>query len=328
MDFSPALHDVKTTVDKELKNFFLKKRDEARSIHPQTLPLVDEVTDFTLRGGKRTRPFLVWLGFQAVIARSESASDVAILKKHEIASPSELARNDTLMSAMMAIELFESFALIHDDIIDEDAVRRRGPTIHEKFKVESLKFKVKNAQHFGESMGILAGDLALVLADELMEKIVRHSGLRARLAAKRARDDRRVQFKNVFNIYQKMKEEVIYGQSLDVLAAAGLPSADQATINAYKTAWYTVIRPLQIGAAIAGADKKALDVFVLYGLAVGEGYQLRDDFLDGEISDGEFQDQSSALERQAVQAVGAIQASMSVVSLFTDFAHFALHRQS
>lgn len=231
--------------------------------------LVDSVAEFTMRGGKRTRAFLVWLGYQA-------ATD----NKHKTV-------NTSLTQAMMGIELFQSFALIHDDIIDEDTVRRCGPTVHVKQ---------------GVPMAILAGDIAIVWADELINtpdvKGISHTS-------------------GVKSIYQKMKEEVILGQSLDVLAAEGKPSADRATINRYKTAWYSVIRPLQIGAAIGGADEKLMESFVPYGLAVGEGYQLRDDFLDGVMSEEEFQ-----------KSVKKLVIPKSATILLTNFARFAITRQS
>lgn len=294
MDFTTALGDIKQTVEKELLQFFSEKRAEVKKIHPETTQLVDAIADLTSRGGKRTRAFLVWLGNKAVTGDKRQETGKA------------------LMHAMVGIELFQSFALIHDDIIDEDVVRRGSPTVHEFFRIHSLTHSPSNTSHahrFGESMAILAGDLALVWADELMKK-----GQRQTENGKRE------------DIYQKMKEEVILGQGLDVLAANGLPSADRATINRYKTAWYSVVRPLQIGAAIAGGDKQATDAFVPYGLAVGEGYQLRDDFLDGAISQEEFDTQSVIFEKQAIQAIQAIHASAGAASLLIDFARFALNR--
>ncbi|MBI4066143.1 polyprenyl synthetase family protein, partial [Candidatus Gottesmanbacteria bacterium] len=180
------------------------------------------------------------------------------------------------------------------------------PTVHEHFKVESLKFKVNNAEHFGMSMAILAGDLAMAWADECMGEV---NG-------------------NALELYHRMKEEVIFGQGLDVLASAGLPSADRATINRYKTAWYSVIRPLQIGAAIGGADEKTLETFVPYGLAVGEAYQLRDDFLDSVLGEDVFQEQATRCGKEAVQAVKKLKVSKSVTILLTDFVRFALHRSA
>ena len=140
-------------------------------------------------------------------------------------------------------------------------------------------------------MAILAGDLALVWADELMGKA------------------------GEMNIYTQMKQEVIFGQSLDVMRKQKKIGISKHLIDVYKTAWYTVIRPIQIGAAIAGADEKTIESFVPYGLVVGEAYQLRDDFLDGEISEEEFQKKAKKLV-----------VPKSATMLFTDFANFVLER--
>ncbi|MBI3956086.1 polyprenyl synthetase family protein [Candidatus Gottesmanbacteria bacterium] len=286
MVFQDGFTFVKKEVGEGLEFFFTKKKREAKKISRHCTLLVDQVTDFTMRGGKRTRAFLVWLGH-------ETARESRVKSK----------TSQELLQTMMAIELFQSFALIHDDIIDQDSVRRGGPTVHEFFRIHASthqRINPRKAQHFGTSMAILAGDLALVWADELMEKV----------KSQESRDKSE-------DIYQRMKQEVILGQSLDVLAAAGLPSADRATINRYKTAWYSVIRPLQIGAAIAGADEKMIASFVPYGLVVGEAYQLRDDFLDGAISEEEFQKKAKKL---------VIPKSATI--LLTEFARFVLTRQS
>mgnify|MGYP001603182324 CR=1 FL=1 len=316
MDLTTALHDVKKNVDHELQHFFTTKHSEAKNIHPQTIQLVDQIADLTSRGGKRTRAFLVWLGHQSVIP-----AHAGIQRNTWI--PDRVG-DDNVLSAMMGIELFQSFALIHDDIIDEDAMRRGSPTVHEKFKQVALDsgnpLDSRNrmgSSRFGESMAILAGDLALAWADELMNRAV-NSG--------NPKDSRN--WSSVWVNYQKMKQEVILGQSLDVLASAGLPSADRATINRYKTAWYSVVRPLQIGASIAGSDEKTLESFVPYGLAVGEAYQLRDDFLDGEVGEDAFRTQAKKFGKQTAQATQAIHASVGMGALLTDFASFALNRQA
>ncbi len=239
--------------------------------------LTGEVAEFTMRGGKRTRAFLCWLGAQ-------TTKETRIFKK--------------LHYAMMALELFQSFALIHDDIIDEDTTRRGAPSVHEHFRINASK-------HFGTSMAILAGDLALAWADELM-----------------------LNAKDAFVIYQKMKEDVVYGQTLDVVEEYMKPGIPKALIDTNKTAWYSVIRPIQIGACLGGANADRIESFVPYGLAVGRAYQLRDDVLDGVISEETFRTQAAKYEKQAAQAVQAIRAPVGILSLLGDFAHFALTRLS
>lgn len=280
MVFQDRLVVVKKEVEQGLVAFFAKKRQEAKQISPHCLMLVDSVAEFTMRGGKRTRAFLCWLGAQTATDNKQKA----------VSTP--------LVQAMMAVELFQSFALIHDDIIDEDTLRRGGPTVHVQL---------------GVPMAILAGDLALVWADEL---ITQESVLRSQDTLLKKM------------IYQKMKEEVILGQSLDVLASTGLPSADRETINCYKTAWYSVIRPIQIGAAIGGADTDTLEAYVPYGLAVGQAYQLRDDFLDGEVRKDVFVRKARKLQERATQTIKKLKISKSVTILLADFAHFTLHRST
>src|SRR3712207_2643615 len=82
-------------------------------------------------------------------------------------------------------------------------------------------------------------------------------------------------------VWDTMRTEVTAGQYLDLLrAAGGLPGAQGAlTVARYKSAGYTVQRPLQLGAAIAGAGPRAADVYTAIGLPLGEAFQLRDDVL-------------------------------------------------
>jgi len=272
--FQSRLALVKTTVDKALAGFFIRKKQEAKKIDPYCVALVDQVESLTMRGGKRTRAFLCWLGAQAVSCQLSAVSP-------------------KLLSAMMALELFHSFALIHDDIIDEDTTRRGAPSVHEHFRINASK-------HFGTSMAILTGDLALVWADELMGRV------KSQKSKVKSED-----------IYQAMKQEVIFGQSLDVMEEHMKIGISKQLIDVYKTAWYSVIRPLQIGAAIAGAGEKMLDSFIPYGLAVGQAYQLRDDVLDGTITESDFMKQ-----------VKHLTIPRSATPMLQAFARFAIERNA
>lgn len=281
MTFQEALAGAKKEVERGLVAFFVKKRQEAKQVSPHCLMLVDSVAEFTMRGGKRTRAFLVWLGYQTA---AENTPDVKAISHTSGVS----------LHAMLAIELFQSFALIHDDIIDEDTVRRGGPTVHEQL---------------GVPMAILAGDLALVWADELMGRV----------------KSQKLKVKSE-DIYQAMKQEVIFGQSLDVMKKQKKIGISKQLIDVYKTAWYSVIRPIQIGAVIDGADEKTLESFIPYGLAIGEGYQLRDDFLDGDIEKHDFDRRAAELKKRAFQAIKKIKMSESATILFIDFIHFVFDR--
>jgi len=277
MRLEEAMCAVKTEVDAALARFFGRKRAEAAKLGPAVVELVDQVADVTLRGGKRMRPFLAWVGYHAM-----QNSEFRIQNK----TPKDVLR------AMLGIELFQTFALIHDDIMDEDSTRRGGKTVQEHFRTQNLELN-DQGKHFGESMAILAGDLALMWADELMG----------------ARDD-------ILKLYQKMKEEVIYGQMLDVTGGAK-DKADE-----LKTAWYSVVRPLQIGSGLA------LKTWERYGVPVGRLFQLRDDVMDGVLTQNAFEKQARPLEKKALEALEPLETSTEIKQLLVDFVQFVQNRKS
>jgi geranylgeranyl diphosphate synthase type I len=118
---------------------------------------------------------------------------------------------------------------------------------------------------FGAAAAILLGDLALVWADDML----RGAGLPADAAVRAAVP------------WEAMRTEVLGGQYLDVFVqATGDTSARAALqIDRYKTAAYTVERPLHLGAAIAGADPELVACYRRFGADVGVAFQLRDDLL-------------------------------------------------
>jgi geranylgeranyl diphosphate synthase type I len=82
-------------------------------------------------------------------------------------------------------------------------------------------------------------------------------------------------------VFDGMRTEVTVGQYLDVLTqATGDTSVERAgKVARYKSAKYTVERPLLLGAALAGADPALTAAYARFGLPLGEAFQLRDDVL-------------------------------------------------
>jgi geranylgeranyl diphosphate synthase type I len=255
------------SLEEQLVSFFKNKKKAAQAIDPSCLPLVEQIADLTLRPSKRMRPYLVGLGYG---------------KKTRIPH--------TLLSAMLAVELFHSFALIHDDIMDEDDQRRGGPTVHVQV---------------GISLAILAGDLALVWADELMNKTHHEKAIR---------------------LFSTMKEEVAFGQALDVMHQSGYKNIAQDKINELKTAWYSVVRPLQIGAVLAGADQDHLNGLADFGVPVGKLYQLKDDLMDKEITQKEFDQKILPLQKEAQDALDLLDAPQETKTSLADLARFVIER--
>lgn len=202
--------------------------------------------EFVLAGGKRLRPaFCFW----AFVGAGGDGDDNAVI------------------DAGAALELLHTFALVHDDIMDNSHRRRGLDTVHRHFEGVHAEFDWRGEQRrFGEGAAILIGDVAFVYADQML-----------RGAPQPALD-----------VYTQLRLEVNVGQYLDLVGTVrGDASVDFARkICAYKTGKYTVERPLHLGAALAGRLEELEGPLSAYGDPLGEAFQLRDDLL-GTFGDAE-----------------------------------------
>ncbi|MCF2434315.1 polyprenyl synthetase family protein [Streptomyces thinghirensis] len=175
----------------------------------------------------------------------------------------------TVVHLAASLELFHVSALIHDDVMDSSALRRGRPTVHRALaralQGDDSGVSAAAAARFGEGAASLIGDLAMVWSDELL--------LEGETNPK--------QLAALWPTLHAMRSEIVLGQYLD-LRATGDASPDVSRalrIGRYKTAKYTVERPLHLGAIVAGADQSLLDQLSAYALPLGEAFQLRDDLL-------------------------------------------------
>ena len=201
-----------------------------------------------LRGGKRVRPAFAYWGYRAVTPEPETPVD------------------DDILLLFSALELLHACALIHDDVIDDSATRRGWPTVHVHFTdLHQASSWRGSAEQFGRSAAILLGDLSLVWADD----IVAGADLDA--------DGRR----RVRHVWSDIRTEVLGGQYLDIVnESSGAESIESAmNVNTYKTASYTISRPLQFGAAAAADRPDVQNLFYELGTDLGVAFQLRDDVL-------------------------------------------------
>lgn len=186
---------------------------------------------FTASGGKRVRPVLALLGAEAVGGRDLQA-----------------------LSAAAAIELFQSAALVHDDIADRSELRRGEPCLHVAE---------------GEGIAVNAGDLALTRVFEL---VLSDASLPAERKTK------------VLDALVRMELHTLEGQALDLGWARDgrwdVTSDDYFFMIESKTAWYSAASPLYVGALCAGAPEDAARGLVDVGLSAGLAFQLQDDLLN------------------------------------------------
>ena len=137
------LLDIKQRVDRRLVQFFEQKRERGRALSGPSEELVDALYDFTMRGGKRTRPAVLVAGAVAVNAQTDV---------------------DQLLDACAGLELLQSYLLVHDDWMDQDDERRGGITLHKLFAERT------GDRHLGASLSVLAGDLGNGFAIELVSR--------------------------------------------------------------------------------------------------------------------------------------------------------------
>jgi geranylgeranyl diphosphate synthase type I len=227
-----------------LDAYFDAKIDEASKIHPEAVVLSEGVRRFIRNGGKRVRPAFAYSAYVASGGRSLEA----------------------ILYASAALEVLHAWALIHDDIIDNANLRRGKPSVHKVFEDFHRKRALSgSAGKFGTDAAILVGDLALTFADELLNT--------APFPAERIRRAK--------EYYDLMKKQVILGEYLDVVAPLKkqITERDLLTILEYKTAKYTVERPMHIGAVLAGAEEDTLRVFSSYAIPLGQAFQIQDDIM-------------------------------------------------
>jgi geranylgeranyl diphosphate synthase type I len=235
---------LRQRVDKALAVFLADRRGWMAGIDPALATVADAVEAFVLGGGKRLRPAFAYWGY-----RGAGGTD-----------------SDQVVATLSALELVQASALIHDDLMDRSDTRRGEPSIHRRFAgLHRDRAWAGDPRGFGDSAAVLLGDLCLVWSDELL-----HTGGLDPLTVARARP-----------VFDEMRTEVTVGQYLDVLTqATGDTSVERAgKVARYKSAKYTVERPLLLGAALADAPAPLRSAYSAYGLPLGEAFQLRDDVL-------------------------------------------------
>jgi geranylgeranyl diphosphate synthase type I len=237
-----SLASIAAAVDERLRTFLHEETKRWTDLDGTLGPPLDALAGLVLGGGKRLRPAFCHWGF----VLGGGAPD-----------------DPSVVDAGAAFELLHAFALIHDDVVDDSSTRRGRSAMHVLFTDEHQAGGYGGeGRRFGEGAAILIGDLAHVYADALL--------LDTPPAA--------------WELWNELRVELNMGQFLDVVGTAR-GDTDPATawrIARYKSAKYTIERPLHLGVTLAGG-RIAFDQWgarlSAYGVPLGEAFQLRDDLL-------------------------------------------------
>ena len=232
------------TVQQVLDAFLDEREGELTPLGPDATRLIAEART-AVHGGKRFRAAFCHWGYRAI--------------RPDVADLAALAR------ACASLEMLHASALVHDDYMDASDTRRGRPATHRAFEAEHRAAGWRGHPEQYGAAAILLGDLLLGWSGDML----RRSGFGTEEVAPG------------LALLELCRTEVIAGQFLDVsVQARGRADVDTAmTVLRYKSAKYSIERPLHIGAGIAGATGRQIEELTRFGLPLGEAFQLRDDLL-------------------------------------------------
>lgn len=249
LETNELIGKLKTKIDKRLAKFFEGEIKSARAVDPAFEEAVRMVADFTLRGGKRVRAALMYYGYLACGGR----------------------RTDAILDASLSMELAHSFLLIHDDIIDNDTLRRGRPTLHKEYEKLFWKLKIDKPERLGVSLAMLCGDIAYTLANKILCESDFDPGCRTK----------------ALSDFQLMINHTAAGEIMDITKESkkSLTVEDIIKTYKYKTAKYTIEGPLLIGSQLAEECIppqeciKIREALSQYAILLGVAFQIHDDII-------------------------------------------------
>ncbi|MBG6237498.1 geranylgeranyl diphosphate synthase type II [Mycetocola sp. CAN_C7] len=237
--------DVHDAVQNRLDDFF-DERISLASAYGDNYRLLWEAAREASTGGKRFRPALV-----VGVYRDLGGIDI-----------------DSALRVATAFELLHTAFLLHDDVIDQDLVRRGVPNLVGSFAADATELGATPAaaRTWGEASAILAGDLLIQAAQGFIARLTVRDDIRSRL----------------LDLFDRSVFVTAAGELADVAFSARVrvPSlADVMAMTEQKTASYSFEAPLKAGAILAGAGTDTLEVLGEFGRLAGIAFQLRDDQL-------------------------------------------------
>jgi len=235
---------VRSLIENTLDAFFTSSIKRAQKIDPHYAQLWKTMYTLIRAGGKRLRPQMTLLTYATL-----SGKDPAIVAP--VAS---------------ALELLHLAMLIHDDIIDRDYIRYGVDNVSGQYDKLYKDFipDALNRRHFSDSAAIIAGDLLIAGGYQLISS----SNLKAKDIA------------YALAAYSEAIFTVVGGELLDTESTfRPIDSIQSVKISYYKTAHYSFVTPIVLGAQLSGAPEETLQALTRFAEQVGIGFQIVDDVL-------------------------------------------------
>ncbi|WP_226041865.1 polyprenyl synthetase family protein [Natrinema sp. DC36] len=227
-----------------------QRRELVNDAIPEELPIqrperLYEASRYLLdAGGKRLRPTVL-------LTTAEALTDTEPLSaEYRSFPPLDESGPVDMMAAAVSVEVIQSFTLIHDDIMDDDDLRRGVPAVHKAYDLETA---------------ILAGDTLYSKAFEIM--------LETGAKSDRIVDALSVLATTCTDICEGQSLDVTFEQRTDVTPDEYLEMVEQKTAVLYAAS-------ACLPAILLGADDETIDELYGYGLDIGRAFQIQDDVLD------------------------------------------------
>lgn len=242
-----SISTYKDHVNQELLRQYTYWKPLAESVDPLFWNLLEEMERFIVRGGKRLRPYLLYVSYLGAGGDKE----------------------DDILPIAAGLEMLHNFLLIHDDILDRDVMRYGGPNIQGVYRSKLMKhFTPEQSTQFGEDIALIAGDVAHLLSSQ--------SVLNSPLPAERKVEALKLIHHTTFR--------VAGGELVDVMLPFDLPDVSVTTdrvarLYSNKTAVYTFETPIRLGMILAGRSEADMTPITPFAEALGIAYQIMDDLL-------------------------------------------------
>lgn len=242
---APSLEAVKELIDARLNDYCKVRTLSTTQLGERYAMLWESISSLLQIGGKRFRPYMLISAFDAYAPNDEI---------------------EAIIPAALAQEMVHVAMLIHDDIIDRDTIRYGIKNVQGRYEDHYAPFIADKTErtHMSQSAAILAGDVLISDSYRLLSKVDRPPEV----------------ITKAMTIFSNGIFEVVGGELLDTESAFlpdGIISAE--VVARYKTASYSFISPLTMGALLAGASEEQTNYLHQYAEYLGVAYQLRDDLL-------------------------------------------------
>ncbi len=235
--------------DADVASVITERRNAVNEAYKEELPVAEpqrlwKASRYLLdAGGKRLRPTVLLLSGEALTETSPGTASYRTF-------PEPGQRAIDLMAAAVSVEIIQTFTLIHDDIMDDDAFRRGTRSVHTEYDLETA---------------ILAGDTLYAKSFEIMLDTEAPAERRLRAIDLLA--------ETCTGICEGQSRDVSFEGSADVTPQAYLEMIEQKTAILYAAA-------ASLPAILLGEDETRIETLYNFGLDLGRAFQIKDDILD------------------------------------------------